>query len=127
MYLAGSIERMGTGTGDIIDKCEAAGLRAPQFIQDEDFKVVLWRPEAETDQATDQAEKRIMLVVKLLDIPRKRSELQELLGIKHNHTFRHNYINPALERGYIAQSHPDKPTHQDQTYFLTEKGRKFMK
>jgi ATP-dependent DNA helicase RecG len=68
-----------------------------------------------------------MLVVKLLDIPRKRSELQELSGIKHNYTFRHNYIEPALEQGYIVQSHPDKPTHPDQTYSLTEKGRKLVK
>jgi hypothetical protein len=83
-------------------------LRAPAFIRDQDFKVILWLLESETDQATDQAEKRVMLVLKLLDTPRKRSELQELLGIKHNHTFRHNYIEPAVERGYIAQSHPDK-------------------
>jgi predicted HTH transcriptional regulator len=45
LYLTGTIERMGTGTEDIIEKCEKAGLRTPEFIQEEDFSVVLWRTE----------------------------------------------------------------------------------
>lgn len=40
MYLTGYIERMDTGTGDIIRKCMEAGLKAPEFIQEEDFKVL---------------------------------------------------------------------------------------
>ena len=34
MYLAGYIERIGTGTGDIIRWCKGAGLpKEPEFIQ----------------------------------------------------------------------------------------------
>lgn len=40
MYLTGYIERMDTGTGDVIRKCMEAGLKAPEFIQEEDFKVL---------------------------------------------------------------------------------------
>ena len=48
MYLAGFIERMGTGTGDIIRLCEEAGLKkAPEFVQEEIFKTILWRKNAE--------------------------------------------------------------------------------
>lgn len=44
MYLAGFIERMGTGTGDIIRLCDEAGLKkAPEFLQEEIFKTILWR------------------------------------------------------------------------------------
>ncbi|WP_407712287.1 ATP-binding protein [Butyricimonas virosa] len=32
MYLTGYIERMGTGTGDIIKQCVAKGLREPEFV-----------------------------------------------------------------------------------------------
>ena len=47
MYLAGFIERMGTGTGDIIRLCEEAGLKkAPEFVQEEIFKTILWRKNA---------------------------------------------------------------------------------
>ncbi len=49
MYLAGFIERMGTGTGDIIRLCEEAGLKkAPEFVQEEIFKIILWRKNAES-------------------------------------------------------------------------------
>ena len=41
------IEQMGTGTTDIIDHCLEYGLRKPEFHQDDDFRVVLWRPEVQ--------------------------------------------------------------------------------
>ncbi|HZL09514.1 MAG TPA: DUF4062 domain-containing protein [Prolixibacteraceae bacterium] len=56
MYLAGYIERMGTGTGDIIRLCNEAGLQEPEFIQEEDFKTIIWRTFKATGQATGQAE-----------------------------------------------------------------------
>jgi len=43
LYLFGSIERMGTGTLDIIRKCKEAGLKEPEFIEEETFSVTLWR------------------------------------------------------------------------------------
>ena len=45
VYLAGYIEQVGTGTNDVIDRCVELGLRRPEFRQDEDFTVVLWRRE----------------------------------------------------------------------------------
>ena len=41
VYLTGYIEQMGTGTTDIIERCEKAGLRTPEFYQDEDFRTIL--------------------------------------------------------------------------------------
>lgn len=43
VYLAGYIEQVGTGTNDVIDRCVELGLRKPEFRQDEDFMVVMWR------------------------------------------------------------------------------------
>jgi predicted HTH transcriptional regulator len=127
MYLSGYIDRAGTGTKDIIDRCESYGLKTPEFIQEEDFRVVLWRAsEQSTDQPTDQAEKRVRKIVELLSIPRKRAELQALVGIRHNDTFRKNYLSAAIAEGYVTSSHPDNPTHPDQLYFLTEKGKAWL-
>lgn len=81
----------------------------------------------ESDQATDQAatiNKKIVQLVQLMNTPRKRAELQQMIGLKHNPTFRTNYIDAAIAAGYIAQSHPENPTHPDQYYYLTEKGLK---
>ena len=54
MYLRGSIERMGTGTGDIVKRCLEMGLPTPVFFQEEDFRVVLYRAVIETPEATPQ-------------------------------------------------------------------------
>ncbi|MEE1090718.1 MAG: ATP-binding protein [Paludibacteraceae bacterium] len=43
MYWNGYIEKVGTGTEDIINKCREYGLRTPEFYQEEDFRVVIWR------------------------------------------------------------------------------------
>ncbi len=45
VYLAGYIEQVGTGTNDVIDRCVELGLRKPEFRQDENFTVVMWRRE----------------------------------------------------------------------------------
>lgn len=43
MYLAGYVERAGTGTEDIINKCKEWGLLAPVWEDDGDFKVIIYR------------------------------------------------------------------------------------
>ncbi len=43
MYWNGYIEKVGTGTEDIINKCREYGLKSPEFYQEEDFRVVIWR------------------------------------------------------------------------------------
>ncbi len=48
LYLAGYIERLGTGTSDMVDECIAMGLKAPDFIQDSNFRAILWRKNALT-------------------------------------------------------------------------------
>lgn len=43
MYWNGYVEKVGSGTEDIIRKCGEYGLKTPEFIQDEDFRVIIWR------------------------------------------------------------------------------------
>lgn len=43
-----------TGTGDIIRLCNEAGLKDPEFIQEEDFKTIIWRTLKTTGQVTGQ-------------------------------------------------------------------------
>ena len=135
MYLAGYIERMGTGTGDIIRRCKELGLKEPEYIQEEVFKTVIWRIGQVTGQVTGQATgqavielsgevtesiKRLILV---LSGELKRSEIQEALELKHRENFLENYLNPALESGHIGMVFPEIPNHPNQRYRLTEKGQ----
>ncbi|MDH6356949.1 ATP-binding protein [Parabacteroides sp. PF5-9] len=61
IYLAGYIERMGTGTRDIVKQCKAIGLREPEFIQEENFRVVLWRKEEQDEAINEGVNKGIMV------------------------------------------------------------------
>ncbi|MBQ3999183.1 MAG: putative DNA binding domain-containing protein [Paludibacteraceae bacterium] len=45
MFFAGYIDELGTGTTDMIDRCLEKGLRRPDFVEDGDFEITLWRPE----------------------------------------------------------------------------------
>jgi predicted HTH transcriptional regulator len=140
MYLAGYIERMGTGTGDIIRLCKEKGLKAPEFIQEEDFRTIIWRTpnkaekELNTPQATGEVSgeatgevsgevaEEIKRVVLVLNEELKRLEIQNKLGLKSDDYFRVNYILPALESGYIELTFPESPKHPNQRYRLTQTG-----
>ena len=60
VYLAGYIERLGTGTNDMIDACVGKGLRKPEFIQEEDFCTIIWRRDKVNDKVNDKV-KRVQL------------------------------------------------------------------
>ena len=55
MYLRGYIERMGTGTVDMIRRCAAAGLQEPEFAAGGDFVTTIRRPDYATQLAKVQA------------------------------------------------------------------------
>jgi len=135
MYLAGYIEKIGTGTRDIIRLCEESKLQSPEFIQEEFFRVIIWRKKVET-QVTDpvtaevpqkyrRSTVEVERIVLAMDGQMKRQEIQRILGLKHEGNFRDIYLLPALTEGYIEMTRPDNPNHPQQRYRLTEKGRKF--
>ena len=39
----GYVDKVGTGTMDIVTLCKEKGLKAPEYHQEEDFRVVIWR------------------------------------------------------------------------------------
>jgi hypothetical protein len=46
--------------------------------------------------------------------------------LKHKSTFRENYLDPAMEGGWIERTQPDFPRSLTQRYRLTEKGRRWI-
>lgn len=133
LYLAGYIERMGTGTSDIIQKSLAAGLAEPQFIQAEDFKSIIYRSGTvqvkeqatpqDTPQDTPQVTMQVEQLIIAIDGTQSRDELQEKLDLKDREHFRKSYLNEALKLELIEMSIPDKPNSKNQKYRLTKKGK----
>ena len=129
LYLAGTIERMGTGTEDIIKKCKNEGLKTPEFIQEENFNVILWRNEKNnntvpvTVPVTEQVLKLIKALIKDMD----RKELQKKLNLTNKANFLNNYLQPAIEQSFISMKYPESPNHPKQRYSITQKGKKLLK
>jgi len=141
LYLAGYIERLGTGTSDIVRIAKECGLKEPEFVQSDDFKAIIYRKQVSGEvsgevtgevsgqvtgqvsgQVTGQVPLEVLKVILVLEGEMKRSEMQQILQLKHDDYFRVEYILPALESGVIEQKYPESPNHPQQRYKLTEKG-----
>ena len=78
LYLAKYIERMGTGTGDMIRRCRDVGLPGPQFALTDGFVTVIRR---RTGQVTGQVAGQVTGQVTETTVPAGLGEeLGERLG-----------------------------------------------
>lgn len=75
-----------------------------------------------SDHASDYASVQVQKLVSVLVGEMGCSELQELLSIKNRDYFRKDYLNPAINNGYVELTIPDKPNSQNQKYRITKKG-----
>ena len=85
-----------------------------------------------SDQAREQAREQAgVQVLKLIDIIRDTTismdELQTKLNISSRRYVRMSLLKPAIDKGYVLRSYPDKPNHPKQRYYLSEKGLKLVK
>ncbi|MDX9822512.1 MAG: ATP-binding protein [Syntrophales bacterium] len=142
LYLTKYIERMGTGIGDMVDRCRAAGLPAPEFKLTDGFVVTirrkpgvaLERVTSASGQATppvseDQVGTKSGLSRDQVEILRKCTEdrqisdLMAIAGRANRTKFRDQVLKPLIEGGLIEMTIPGKPTSSKQKYRLTAKGR----
>ncbi len=142
MYLAGYIERIGSGTRDMIRLCKEAGLSEPEYRLEDGFRIIIWRTGQPTGQpngqpngqvtgqvtgqpigeVSDEVAEQIRRVIVAMNGEMKRSEIQKILGLKHREFFIDNYLSPSIEAGVIEMTYPDTPNHPKQKYRLTAKG-----
>ena len=135
MYLVNYIERMGTGTLDMIRRCVAAGLPEPEFTVTDVFVARVWRsaPPDRVQVAGHQAggesagsPEVTPEVVKLLAVlteTMSRREIQAKLSLADEKHFRESYQQPAIAQGLLEMTIPDRPRSRLQRYRLTELGK----
>ena len=104
LYLAEYIERMGTGTLDMIRRCVEAGLPEPEFTVTDGFVTTVGR-KALTGQVTDE----VMTMIAAFRGDHTRQELQLALNLKSRANFEGRYLKPAIEADYVTLTIPDKP------------------
>ena len=140
LFLAGYIEHLGTGTTDIIAACEQYGLQAPEFIQTEDFRTIIYRRAKVTDldekinraqEESNQAQQksnqashegnRVRLTAKQRkvlefcdEVPRTAQEILDMLGLKNQSKTRQNYTSQLVELGVLrpTTTRPNDPNRK---------------
>jgi len=133
LFLASYIEKAGTGTLDMINLCEQAGLPSPDFRQDgRQFVQVLWKPDlhgTKMGPRRDQDGTKIDLdpdSVEILRACMTEKSMVDLLGIagRTNRTkFRNQILRPLMDAGLVEMTIPEKPRSSNQRYRITAGGR----
>ena len=136
LYLAEYIERMGTGTLDMIRRCADAGLPEPEFAVADRFVATIRRAELsgrkyaypKPRQESRQESRPKSLEAKVLgllaaDRPMSRLELSRTLGQKKISGQLNKVIQLLMREKSIEYTLPEKPQSRFQKYRLTEKGR----
>ncbi len=127
LYLAQYIERMGTGTLDMIRRCSDAGLPEPEFNDSSGFKITIWRA-TPTEQIKVQPESlpgdlKSKVLNLLADGPMSRSELSKKLRQKEVSGQLKKVFRDLLTDEMIEYTLPEKPRSPRQKYRLTDNGR----
>jgi ATP-dependent DNA helicase RecG len=115
-------EGRGTGIPKMLKAMQQNGSPPPVFETDEDRTFFLVRlplhphfiREAEerkrqtTGQVAGQVTGQVTAgVLRFCQQPRKASEIQSLVGVKHRETFQDNYLKPLIAKGWIALTIPE--------------------
>ena len=75
-----------------------------------------------SNHASNHASEQIKKLVLALEGEMGRMTLQDILSIKNRDYFRIEYLNSAINSGYIELTIPDKQNSKNQKYRLTAKG-----
>ncbi|MDP1771303.1 MAG: Fic family protein [Methylobacter sp.] len=82
------------------------------------------REAVDTDQVSDHVSDQVKILFEAIgNSELSSSDLMKALGLSHRPTFRTNYLNPAMEGGWLDRTQPDSPRSPTQRYRLSEKAR----
>ena len=135
LYLVEYIERMGTGTLDMIKRSVEAGLPEPDFSVEDGFVTTIWRRGAGQyrslpfmfPEVTPEVTPEVREMLSLIEGEMSRKEIQTILRLKDEKHFREFYQQPAIAQGLMEMTIPDKPRSRNQKYRITQKGKALLR
>jgi ATP-dependent DNA helicase RecG len=131
-YLRGDIEKFGTGFFRIQSELQNSPeisfmVESLNGFTRSGLNVLLQDNAQDTPQDTvqDTAQDTAQVKYLILNLEGEmtREEIQEKLTLVHRENFRKQYLRPALAKGLIEMTIPNKPNSRHQKYRLTEKGK----
>jgi len=139
LFLTKYIEKAGSGTVDMLNRCKKVGIREPEFKIDGGFFVLkIWKKRVkkaklESGLSRDQVGTKLGLSSDQVNILRKckqekkMSELMKITSRTNRTKFRDQVLNILIEKGLLEMTVPDKPRSSKQKYRLAKKGEKYLK
>ncbi len=125
LYKSTVLESWGRGIKLMVDECKRIGIPEPEFRSDNGFVCVTF---PYTRITAGQVAGQVAALLTCLGTDTLSSkELMERLSLKGRDNFLNSYLNPALNEGYVEQTHPENPRHPRQKYRLTDKGVRLLK
>jgi ATP-dependent DNA helicase RecG len=77
-----------------------------------------------TEQHTEQLTEQVKhILAGLKDEPLSGRDAMQALGLRHRSTFLYNYLQPAIDAGFVEMTQPESPKSPTQKYRLTAKGK----
>jgi ATP-dependent DNA helicase RecG len=140
-FRAGEVEAWGRGIERMCQACRDAGSQEPAISFDQTglwvsfefskaYRELIEKPVGgAAGRGTDEVTTEVTTEVGLLQVmttETSRKALQAALGLKNSEHFRKTYLLPALERGLIEMTIPDKPNSRLQKYRITSAGRALL-
>jgi len=124
LFLAHYIEKVGSGTVDIIRICKEVGLSLPKFqIQGGNFVFIVYRPsiEAQVEAQVDCNETEIKILEFLKEENLSSAQLVNKLGLKSLSDGLKQALKHLLEMQRIELTIPDKPKSSNQKYKMRKR------
>jgi ATP-dependent DNA helicase RecG len=132
MLQTGRVEEVGSGVRNVNKYLPFySKIGKSEFIEDDMFvtNIYLGTPEGEatlqaTPQVTLQATPQVKKLLLICEGEMTKKQLMSALNLKDREYFRKDFLQPALEKGLLEMTFPDKPNHPGQKYRLTEQGKR---
>jgi len=139
LYLTKYIERMGTGTGDMIRRCREADLPEPEFSISDGFVITLRRKSSEVPGEVAQVKAQVAqgkaqetqvallgweigMLTTCEEQPATGQELLRAAGYSSRTGNFKRALEKLLNLGLLERTIPDKPRSSNQRYLLTKNG-----
>jgi len=139
LFLAGYIERWGTGIDKMNRLMQEYGLSMPEYEEISGNFVVIFRrktkvvpdlsriDEQVSEQVGEQVSEQVFSILKFCSLPRTKKEILKHLDLSNVYLNYKRNIYPLVENELLKMTIPDKPQSSKQRYVITERGREVLK
>ncbi|MBI5559401.1 MAG: putative DNA binding domain-containing protein [Deltaproteobacteria bacterium] len=128
----GRADELGSGVRKLFKYGRIYSGADPQLLEEDIFKIIIPLALQDTAQDTEQdttqdtaqdtaqavmQDERTLKILEFCRTPRKREEIQALIGVSHREYFRKEILTPLLEQGLLHPAAPGKMTSPKQKYY----------